>query len=169
MSRKEKFQLSTANASKSLESEVPILNYTRNLINSNFIRFKESLIEYAFDKYGDFARFITEEEYWDPPMIEIPEDEEFSAEKDPFGMMKFHIQNQLGERNKEVLKQRSYRSKIYHFIWSRMSHASKDVLARTEGWNDLKSSMDPLQLWLVIKRTHVSGNLGPTNLTIIPG
>ena len=167
--KKERFRTSAESFGKSLEAQVPILNYSRNLTTSNYIRFREALIEYAFDKYGDFARFITDEEYWQPPLVDIPEDEEFSAEKDPAGLFKFHIQNQISERNKEVNKLRSFCSMIYHFIWSRMSHTSRDVLARTNGWDEAKLRMDPLDLWKRIKKTHVSGTLGPSNLTIIPG
>ena len=51
-----------------------MLNYSRNINSSNFIRFREALTEYAFEKYGDFARFIVEEEYWEPPVVEVPDD-----------------------------------------------------------------------------------------------
>ena len=150
-------------------SQVPILNYSRNFTSSNYIRFKEAFIEYAFEKYGDFARFITEEEYWEPPLVDIPDDEEFYAENDPVGMYKHHIMNLISERNKEVRLLQSYRSKIFHFMWSRMSPTSRDVLARTDDWSELKQAMDPLELWKRIRKTHVSGALGPTNVTVIPG
>ena len=75
--KKERYELSAENFGRSLETQVPILNYSRNFTSSNYIRFKEAFIEYAFEKYGDFAQFITEKEYWEPPLVDIPDDEEF--------------------------------------------------------------------------------------------
>ena len=73
--------------------EVPLL--TRGP-NSNLMHWEKGLKSYLFQRFGDFARFMDEDEHYSPPEIEIDQ-AKLGPEADPHGI--YIAERKRWERN----------------------------------------------------------------------
>ena len=69
----------------SSDKDVPLLKFGQG---NNWLVFKEKIYTACLEKYGDLARLIENEEYYDPPVIK---DDEFPGWKDDEIMKTLYI------------------------------------------------------------------------------
>ena len=128
---------------------VPILQFGSG---NNFNVFKEKLAIVALEKFGDLARLIETDEYWEPPnTVDISQ---YDSDEDPHGFIKLQVNELLKERVRVLEKMKTNKANLYGFILSKLSNESMDEVKRRESFNEFNSSKDPLELWLAVKHIH---------------
>jgi hypothetical protein len=136
---------------KSLNSDeaVPMLKYGPY---NNFIVFKERLKTACMEKYGDLARLIELEMYWEPDPIDKDQDYP-TASSDEF--VKAALIHAIKERATTIAKMRVNRASMYAYIMSKLSKESLDELKRHDLYAEIDEKVDPLLLWKAIKELHM--------------
>ena len=127
---------------------VPTLRYGAN---SNFATFKQRLVVVGMQKYGDLARLVELDKYYEPDAIN-PED--FDLEDDPYGVNLDLMKDKTKTRGRLIDKMRNDRSAFYSFMVDHLSHESMDAVKLLDEYELMNRTKDPLLLWLAIKQTH---------------
>ena len=128
---------------------VPILQFGSG---NNFNVFKEKLAIVALEKFGDLARLIEIDEYWEPPTtVDVSE---YDPDEDPHGFIKLQVNELFKERVRVLEKMKTNKANLYGLILSKLSNESMDEVKRHESFNEFNSSKDPLELWLAVKHIH---------------
>ena len=138
-------------SSKSLNSDeaVPMLKYGPY---NNFIVFKERLKTACMEKYGDLARLIELEEYWEPDAIDRATDYA-NAGTDEY--VKTALVHAIKERATTIAKMRANRANMFAYMMSKLSKESIDELKRHDSFANIDEKVDPLLLWKTIKELHM--------------
>jgi hypothetical protein len=138
-------------SSKSLNSDeaVPMLKYGPY---NNFIVFKERLKTACMEKYGDLARLIELEIYWEPEAVDKDKDYP-TAGTDEF--VKAALIHAIKERATVIAKMRANRASMFAYILSKLSKESIDELKRHQDYAEIDEKVDPLLLWKAIKELHM--------------
>ncbi len=131
-------------------TEIPILRYGPN---NNFSKFKEALSYQALKQFGDLGRLIELGEYYEPDPPD-PDDYDFTARGDPFGLNRFFFSEQFKSYLKQREDMRKDRSKLYALIMQYLSPESVDELKRQPGYETMKYQRDVQTLWQMIEETH---------------
>jgi len=106
----------------------------------------------ALEKFGDFARLIETDEYWEPPnTVDISQ---YDSDEDPHDFIKLQVNELLKERVRVLEKMKTNKANLYVFILSKLSNKSMDEDKSHESFNEFNSSKDPLELWLAVKHIH---------------
>jgi len=105
----------------------------------------------ALEKFGDLARLVETDEYWEPL---APNVTEYNPDEDPHGFIKLQVNELLKDRVRVIERMKNNKANLYGFILSRLSNESMDEVKRHEDFNDFNSTKDPLELWLAVKQIH---------------
>ena len=129
---------------------VPILQFGSGN-NSNVFKAKLAIV--ALEKFGDLARLIETDEYWEPPnTVDISQ---YDSDEDPHGFIKLQVNELLKERVRVLEKMKTNKANLYGFILSKLSNESMNEVERHKSFNEFNSSKDPLELWLSVKHIHI--------------
>ena len=126
-------------------------------------------------EYGHLGLLFEEDEYYEPPEVELPEMEDgsdpFSPANDPHGLFLEDYKSQTKERRAAMAKLEANKIPLYAFtsMMSKLSAQSKTALMREPTWEEIESNKDALALWLLIQTTHLGGNGGSGGTNVIPG
>ena len=141
-------QRSRGQGAEALTPTVPILKYGTN---TNLAVFKQKLTVAAMMLFGDLARLVETDEYYEPPKIKI---EDYDLDNDPHGLNLEELKDARKTRQRKIDQMRDNRSAFYAFMYDRLSNESVDAIKQLEEYEEINSSKDPLLLWLAIKQTH---------------
>ena len=124
---------------------------------------KEALITRFSLQYGRKGRFIADDEYFETPMPDAPE-----VDYDPHDVQSMIFWDAYkiacAEVVKEGLKADSQKVEWFAFIISILSPASKDLVEAEDEWDEVEEHQDPLELWHLIERTHLTRITGSTDI-----
>ena len=124
---------------------------------------KEALINHFSLHYGRRGRFIADDEYFAAPMPDEPE-----VDFDPFDIQSMIFWDAYkiacAEVVKEGLRAESQKVEWFALIISILSPASKGLVEAEHEWEDIEERQDPLELWRIIKRTHLTRITGSTDI-----
>jgi len=127
---------------------VPILQFGSG---NNFNVFKEKLALVALEKFGDLARLVETDEYWEPRALNVTE---YNPDEDPHGFIKLQVNELLKERVRVIEIMKNNKANLCGFILSKLSNENMDEVKRHEDFDDFNSTKDPLELWLAVKQIH---------------
>ena len=144
-----------------LETTVPRLRYGRD---TNLLIFKQKLGIKAMQLYGNLARFIETDQYYEPERPD-PSHYELGEDDDPHGFNREEFRALLKEYTAEKAQMNRNKPQIYAFIYSYLSNESVDEVKKHERYAEFHLAKDPLELWLAIKETHKTGSTA-TNATV---
>jgi len=106
-------------------AEIGILHHgDRN----NLQDFKRKLGMYALRHFKDLGKMIELEEYYEPPVIPLPDDDAFDLDNDPHGTRKTIYLERVKMREKLVYEMESNRTSLYAVIWGQLSSESEEVV-----------------------------------------
>ena len=118
---------------------------------NNFIVFKGKLALVALEKFGDLARLVETDEYWEPP---APNVTEYNPDEYPHGFIKLQVNELLKERVRVIERMKSNKANLYGFILSKLSNESMYEVKMHEDFDDFNSTKEPLELWLAVEHIH---------------
>ena len=124
---------------------------------------KEKLVRYLSKHYGRFGRFLVDDAYYvepDPrrPALGLdPDFEESVVEWKVYesGCVESAKQNRQSERDKVAW---------FSIILGLLSQESEDLVQAEDDWEDTNNEQDPLELWRIVERTHLTRVTGSTAL-----
>jgi hypothetical protein len=155
------------------DTYVPILNWSSNFTENNLRIWKEQMAMYAMREFGHLGLLFEENEYYEPPEVDLPETEDgsdpFSKENDPHGLELEDYKNQIKERRSAIAKLEANKIPLYAFMMTKLSAQSRTAIMREPEWEVVESKKDALALWLLIQTTHLGGNGGSGGTRVIPG
>ena len=127
----------------SSDKDVPLLKFGQG---NNWLVFKEKMYTACLEKYGDLARLIENEEYYNPPAIK---EDEFPGWKDDEIMKTLYI-GEVKARQKIVRQMKDDRTKMYAYILSKLSKESIDEFKHHKDYQMVKGDLSMLGLWVVL-------------------
>jgi len=124
---------------------------------------KEKLSTHFALHYGRRGRFIADDEYHQAVLPDIP-----NVPYDPGDIQSMIFwdahKTACTQIVKEGLKMNSEKVEWFAFIISILSTASKDLVEAEDDWADTELEQDPLQLWRIVERTHLTNITGSTDI-----
>ena len=146
-------------------TEECILQYGRN---NNIIQWQENVDNYIATRYGLTGKFMSTNVRYVIPApreadyIDFPEPEEG---EDPLPNLPATLVAELRKsayesRRKAVETQRSDERLIYGIMWGKMSEASQSRVREEAAFNEAYQTLDCVQLWTLIRRTHLTHAFG---------
>ena len=124
---------------------------------------KEALINHFSLHYGRRGRFIADDEYFVAPMPDAPD-----VDYDPHDIQSMIFWDAYkiacAEVVKEGLRVESEKVEWFALIVSILSPSSKDLVEAEQEWEDIEERQDPLELWRIIERTHLTRITGSTDI-----
>ena len=136
---------------------LPVLTYGSS---TNYPEYREALMYQATTKYPNiggviehcvYPKFFTNDQ-----LLEKAGD----LSDDPYGIKKASLMAQIGDNVKRQGKANEEKISLFGLINSTLSKESKQRLQQEESWTKVNVDQDPLQLWKLIKSTHIGSNTG---------
>jgi len=137
--------------------ELPILSTDDT---TNFSEFQKSLANYGLREYGNLGHLIESNEYWEPPPIDIPNNDIFSLEEDPHGFIKSDFLERIKSRRRQIEDMKAKRASFYAVLFGQLSPESEEKVKLCATFPIAESMKDPLELWKCIRETHISAQTG---------
>ncbi len=136
--------------SQSLNSDTaaPMLRFG---VSKNYDLFKHKVSVACMERYKNLGRLIMDEKYYVPAAIN---DALYDLMNDPYGIEKARLREAHKRRDKELDDMRIDCTSMYAYLISKLSKESFDKVQGHADWSKIEDSSDPLQLWIVIKKTH---------------
>ena len=134
---------------------VPMLRYGAKC---NLPIFKQKLVAEAMVRYGDLAKMLETDQYYEPPR---PDTRDVNPRTDPIGYKE--IEDQCIRRSRAIGEMAKNRTPLYGFMIQHLSNESHDAIKLLDEYQEFNATKDPLSLWLAIKKTHkvaTSSNVG---------
>jgi hypothetical protein len=126
---------------------VPLLKYGKG---NNFYAFQQALYRKALRDYGDLAKLITLNKYYEPE-LDLPDFTGLGLTTAEVMIMR---QEALKEHSKLLARMKLDRPKLYGLILEHMSVESKDEVAQEADYETWHKATDPEKLWQAIVKTH---------------
>ena len=120
--------------------------------NNHFYRWKEALQSRAIQDLGYLGMIIKADKYVDPPQIP-KEGWNLNDELEKSRYLKMCY-----ERDKAITTRMLDAPKLYELIYQHLSIESIDMIKRLPDFEEIETTMDPLKLWLAVKKTHQMGS-----------
>jgi hypothetical protein len=177
---------STGSDDESQDTTVIVKPKLLKLKPNNFQEQLSTIKAYCVAKFGALGDLVHTYSYYDPPKVEIPleevevpnpdynsedfaQDDEiptiiitrpiiFTPENDPYGLELRALQKDSDKRSEEIAQMRKDRPKLYYTLLSLLSADSKLQVENDKSFGDLETSKDPLKLWTIISRIHLTGS-----------
>ena len=124
---------------------------------------KEKLITHFSLHYGRHGRFIADDAYYQGAMPDPPNVDYDHTDIQSLIFWDAH-KTACQQMVKEGLKMESQKVEWFAFMISILSVASKDLIEAEDDWVDTEEEQDPLQLWHIIERTHLTNITGSTDI-----
>jgi hypothetical protein len=136
------------NQEKKDVGDVPILRF--GSASNNFLKFKEGLSTAALIQFGDVAKLIELDRYYEIPM---PDEDDFEVVGRPAMSEKMYDLACM-EWVKSNSQMKEKRAPLYGFIWKHMSLESRDKIKEERDYDTWSQEKDPKKLWQAIVNTH---------------
>jgi len=122
---------------------------------SNWDYFKRKMSVACMESVGNLGRLIDDEAYYIPPPVIDADFGSLNPVSDPHGIRKAMLLKEYEGRHKEIRKMKEDRTKMYAYIYSKLSKESQDEIARDASFVTIEAERDPLNLWMLLKTTHM--------------
>ena len=135
--------------------ELPVLAYN-HMGSPNLIDWRRDMETYATQHYAELGHIFREGKYRDftfPPVIPMPANQDLTEARWKKIQDK-QIERLLSERQ----DMERDKVKLYGAMIGNVSHESLDALMRSPEWLKVDEDKDPLNLWTLIKSTHLVSN-----------
>ena len=132
--------------------EIGILNWGPG---TNYPEWKKRFYVWAARSYGNLGNSLEADEEYIPPEIIIDENE-LTAEADPFHLKLEVIKAQIKNRESEIQSIKERKPQLYAAIWGQLSRESRDQAKRHDFWEVVDQSKEPLHLWRIVEETHMN-------------
>ena len=129
------------------KESLPTLKYGKG---NNFYAFQQALYRRALRDYGDLAKLISLNKYYEPT-LDLPDFSGMGLSSAEQGIMR---QEALKEHSKLIARMKLDRPKLYGLILEHMSVESKDEVAQDADYETWHKATDPEKLWQTIVKTH---------------
>jgi hypothetical protein len=129
------------------KESLPTLKYGKG---NNFYAFQQALYRRALRDYGDLAKLISLNKYYEPT-LDLPD---FSGMGLSLAEQAIMRQEALKEHSKLITRMKLDRPKLYGLILEHMSVESKDEVAQDADYETWHKATDPEKLWQTIVKTH---------------
>jgi hypothetical protein len=123
-----------------------------------FFQVISSAATVEFGPIGQILITLTDIGYEDPEF----DPEDFSEVKDPFRLKRDRHLNILKKLDELRIAYDEKRVKLYEFVWGQMRLQSKDLVMRTENFEE-EIYNDPIKLVGKIRETHIPGHVSIAN------
>lgn len=125
---------------------VPMLKYRPS---NNFVTFKNRLRTVCMEKYGDLGILIKTKAYWQPPAM----DKYSFPNADTNFYEKQALVKAIKQRATTLVKMETNQASICSYMISKMSTKSLHEVKRHGKYDQVNSSVDPLELWKLIRNS----------------
>jgi hypothetical protein len=129
------------------KESLPTLKYRKG---NNFYAFQQALYRRALRDYGDLAKLITLNKYYEPT-LDLPDFSGMGLSSAEQAIMR---QEALKEHSKLIARIKLDRPKLYGLILKHMSMESKDEVAQDADYKTWHKATDQEKLWQPIVKTH---------------
>jgi hypothetical protein len=129
------------------KESLPTLKYGKG---NNFYAFQQTLYRRALRNYGDLAKLITLNKYYEPTLDLL----DFSGMGLSSAEQAIMRQEALKEHSKLIANMKLDRPKLYGLILEHMSVESKDEVAQDADYETWHKATDPEKLWQTKVKTH---------------
>ena len=143
-----------ATSSLNADQAVPMLRIG-GTTGSNWDYFKRKMSVACMESVGNLGRLIDDEAYYVPPLVVDADFGSLNPASDPHGIRKAMLLKEYEGRHKEIRKMKEDRTKMYAYIYSKLSKESQDEVARDASFATIEAERDPLKLWMLLKTTHM--------------
>ena len=145
--------------SGSSDKAVPLLCFGAN---NNWLQFKERMATACLEKYGDLARLIESETYYEPEPVDKAQFEGWETDE----VIKTLYIEEIKARAKIIRQMKENRAKMYAYIILKLSKESLDEFKHHEDFELIKRNLSALGLWVMLREIHAVNN-STTNLLIL--
>ena len=135
-------------STRDTSESVPKLRYGAN---SNLATFKQKMVVAAMEKYGNLARLLELDEYYEPDPIELSD---YDKRTDPLGIQLDRMKNKIKTRDRLISEMENNRTPFYGYMLRHLSNESLDAIKLLDEYEQINREKDPLLLWRAIKKTH---------------
>ena len=102
------------------------------MTGSNWDYFKRKMAIACMESVGNLGRLIDDEAYYSPPAIIDSKYGSLNSADNPYGIQKTLLLKAYESRAKEIWRMTEDRTKLYAYIYSKISKESQDEIARDE-------------------------------------
>jgi len=134
-----------ATSSLNADQAVPMLRIG-GTTGSNWDYFKRKMSVACMESVGNLGRLIDDEAYYVPPQVVDADFGSLNPASDPHGIRKAMLLKEYEGRHKEIRKMKEDRTKMYAYIYSKLSKESQDEIARDASFVTIEAERDPLKL-----------------------
>lgn len=140
----------SSSTSQSLNSDaaVPMLRFG---VANNYNLFKHRVSVACMERYKNLGRLIMDEKYFVPAAVD---DALYDLMNDPYDIEKARLREAHKRRDTELDDMCIDCTVMYVYLISKLSKESFDEVQGHADWSKIECARDPLQLWIVIKKTH---------------
>jgi hypothetical protein len=128
--------------------DVPMLRF--GIASNNFLKFKEALSTAALIQFGDVAKLIECDKYYEVPM---PDEDDYEIIGRPAMSEKLY-DLACAEWVKANNRMREKRAHLYGFNWKHLSLESHDKIKEEKDFDVWSQGKDAEKLWQAIIATH---------------
>jgi hypothetical protein len=128
--------------------DVPMLRF--GIASNNFLKFKEALSTAALIQFGDVAKLIELDKYYEVPM---PDKDDYEIIGRPAMSEKLY-DLACAEWVKANNRMQEKRVHLYGFIWKHLSLESRDKIKEEKDFDVWSQGKDAEKLWQAIIATH---------------
>jgi hypothetical protein len=137
-----------ANQEKQDVGDIPMLRYGN--ASNNFLKFKEALSTVALIQFGDVAKLIELEKYFEIPM---PDEDDYEIIGRPAMSEKLYdLACMEWVKSNNWMKEKH--AHLHGFIWKHMSLESHDKIKEEKDFDMWSQNKDAEKLWQAIIATH---------------
>jgi hypothetical protein len=136
------------------------LKYAGASQSNNFVAFKKALVTYCGAEYGLLSSLLETNVYYVPEMVVVPEPETLTPANDPHGVAVDAFRDKCKSRRRQVQAMEDDRIKLFSTIYGQLSIESEERLKQDAGFDTLYAERDPLKLWILISKSHLSSSSG---------
>jgi len=132
------------------DAAAPMLRFGAS---KNFDLFKCKVPVACMERYKNLGRLIVDEKYYVLDDVDISL---YDLTNDPYDVEKARLREAYKHRNKDVNNMRVDRTSMYAYLISKLSKESYEKIQGHMEWQakKIEDIRDPLDLWLVIKKSH---------------
>jgi hypothetical protein len=128
--------------------DVPMLRF--GTANNNFLKFKQALSTAALIQFGDVAKLIELDKYYEIPM---PDEDDYEIVGSPVQSEKLYDLACM-EWVKSINRMKEKRAPLHGFIWKHMILESRDKIKEETDYDTWSQEKNAEKLWQAIVATH---------------
>jgi len=147
---------SSESGRQSTIKELEILKYEFGL-KSNLTRWRERMANYSIQHFNQLGFVIeNEKEYWKPPDIQQPTEEELKADGD-HGFLRHTHHRKIDARLALIDAMEHRRPALFALIMAHVSFESEECVKQDADWQEANRLKCPRLLMNIILKTHIAG------------